>query len=138
MKNYLALIRMALLLPVLHLLLVMGLGIAGFIKFGEIPSYGIHPDPHSIGLSWINGIAILVWVLSFLILPIVLFVITDSLLKREKVWRGIIVHLTLAFAAIILFFCFRKWSGMMPSGCGDPNNVLTLKHPFKSNIAASM
>ena len=109
MKNYLALIRMALLLPVLHFLLVIGLGIAGFIKFGELPSYGIHPDPHSIGLSWINGFALLVWILSFFILPIVLFVVTDSLLKREKVWRGIIIHLTLAFAAIFLFFCFRYY-----------------------------
>ena len=107
MKNYLAVIRIALLLPVLHLLLVMGIGITGLIKFGEIPSYGTHPDPYSIGLSWINGFALLVWVLSFLILPIVLFVITDSLFKRDGAWRGIIVHLTLAFTAIFLFFVFR-------------------------------
>ena len=82
MDNYQKLNSFLCLIPAIGLLSFLSIGIIGALHFGELPVYGVHPDPYSLGISWISLITIASACISFITIPISVFLAIDALFNR--------------------------------------------------------
>jgi len=65
------------------LLLVLSSELYSIIYYGEVPVYGIHPDPTSLGTSWIMALLGFPAMMSFFAVPA--FILTGIHLAINKV-----------------------------------------------------
>jgi hypothetical protein len=100
-------IRLLATIPVLYFLLIFFVGVAGIISFGEVPQYGLHPEPSDLGVAWITGIALLILMAGYLITPILLFLIADEVFNKRKFNPKVKIHLALACLSLVCWIILK-------------------------------
>ena len=100
-------IRLLALIPVLYLVFILFVGIYGVISFGEVPIYGFHQDPSNLGLAWLTGIALLIFMAAFLTTPILLFLIADEIFNKRKFSPQVKIYLALTGLSLICWIILK-------------------------------
>jgi hypothetical protein len=70
-------------IPILYLAYWSTMVIIGLFKFGRLPKYG-DPDPYSLSIDWLDFIAIIPALISFVSIPTTFFLTLHLLLTRTN------------------------------------------------------
>ena len=85
----------------------MSIGIIGTYNFGETPVYGKHPDPYSLGINWLSAIGLIIATIGFFVVPVLLVMTINSLIKGNKIFLIDKVFLLFGALSIAGFFILK-------------------------------
>jgi len=77
----------------------------GTFKFGNLPVYGTDPDPYSLSLDWINGIAVILMMISFFAIPAIALLTWHLVYNKIKFARKDKIALLMLVLSFTIFLC---------------------------------
>ena len=99
--------RLCSVIPVLCLLPFLFTGLIGLVTFGELPSYGIHPDPSSLGIDWLALPGICLLVISAFLLPVVMITLLVDPDKPVRLTSKTLIYFLPSAFSIACFAVLR-------------------------------
>ncbi len=92
-------------IPIVCWILIL---LVGMVNFGTIPIYGRDPDPASLSINWLNVIAILPFVASFLTIPItIILTLILFVTKKNEFTDKDVIAICIFVISILAFFISR-------------------------------
>lgn len=99
-------------IPAFPMLCYLIIAMYGILTFKEIPKYGGHPNPSSLNLAWLDGVAFFPMLLSFITIPISIFLYIHLKLNGIHFRKSDIFSL---FAMLSAISCFLTLKYCAPS-----------------------